>query len=180
MAIAAWLVWRAPAAPAHRRWALGLFVVQLAANALWSWLFFAWQKGGWAFAEVLVFSNPDGRAFNLDCKTTRRSMTPGEESFAHHIDQLTHQIYPAYYKSAVIEALYAYTQFCIHNPQVRFGEPVVFLEILELAAERYMRERKSPVHGRGIESDLAIFLEQSPHIVNLYVTLIFAEITQPY
>ena len=30
-------------------------VVQLAANALWSWLFFAWQKGGWAFAEVLVF-----------------------------------------------------------------------------------------------------------------------------
>ena len=55
MAIAAWLVWRAPAEPAARRWALGLFVVQLAANALWSWLFFAWQKGGWAFAEVLVF-----------------------------------------------------------------------------------------------------------------------------
>ena len=55
MGIAAWLVWRAPAQPAARRAALGLFVVQLAANALWSWLFFAWQKGGWAFAEVLVF-----------------------------------------------------------------------------------------------------------------------------
>jgi tryptophan-rich sensory protein len=55
MAMAAWLVWRAPAQPAARRWALGLFVVQLAANAFWSWLFFAWQKGGWAFAEVLVF-----------------------------------------------------------------------------------------------------------------------------
>lgn len=55
MAIAAWLVWRAPAEPSDRRRALGLFVVQLAANALWSWLFFAWQKGGWAFAEVLVF-----------------------------------------------------------------------------------------------------------------------------
>jgi tryptophan-rich sensory protein len=54
MAIAAWLVWRAPAAPATRRWALGLFVVQLVANALWSWLFFAWQQGAWAFAEVIV------------------------------------------------------------------------------------------------------------------------------
>lgn len=55
MAFAAWLVWRAPADPSARRWALALFVVQLVANALWSWLFFAWQQGGWAFAEVLVF-----------------------------------------------------------------------------------------------------------------------------
>jgi tryptophan-rich sensory protein len=54
MAIAAWLVWRVPAAPATRRWALGLFVVQLVANALWSWLFFAWQQGAWAFTEVIV------------------------------------------------------------------------------------------------------------------------------
>lgn len=55
MAVAAWLVWRADAEPSARRWALTLFVVQLAANALWSWLFFAWQLGGWAFAEVIVF-----------------------------------------------------------------------------------------------------------------------------
>ena len=55
MAFAAWMVWRAPAEPSARRWALGLFVVQLAANALWSWLFFGLQKGGWAFAEVVVF-----------------------------------------------------------------------------------------------------------------------------
>jgi translocator protein len=56
MAVAAWLVWRADdAKPAARRRALTLFVVQLVANALWSWLFFAWQLGGWAFAEVIVF-----------------------------------------------------------------------------------------------------------------------------
>lgn len=55
MAVAAWLVWRAAVPPPDRRRALGLFVVQLVANALWSWLFFAWQKGGWAFAEVIVF-----------------------------------------------------------------------------------------------------------------------------
>lgn len=132
------------------------------------------------FAEYLVFGNANGHQFTLDCKTVRRSMTAGEESFAHHIDQLTHQLYPAFYKSAVVEALYAYTQFCINNPQVRFSEPVVFLRVLEMAAERYVRERKSPIHHHGVETDLAIFLEQSPHILNLYVTLVFAEITQPY
>lgn len=53
MAVAAWLVWRS--APwAETRVALGLFLLQLAVNALWSWLFFAWQLGGVAFAEVLV------------------------------------------------------------------------------------------------------------------------------
>jgi tryptophan-rich sensory protein len=31
-----------------------LFIAQLAANALWSWLFFAWRQGGFALADVLV------------------------------------------------------------------------------------------------------------------------------
>lgn len=53
MAVAAWLVWRA-APLAQTRVALALFLAQLAVNALWSWLFFAWQLGGWAFAEVLL------------------------------------------------------------------------------------------------------------------------------
>lgn len=53
MAVAAWLVWREGGFRAHAR-ALTLFLVQLAANALWSWLFFAWHRGGTAFAEVLV------------------------------------------------------------------------------------------------------------------------------
>ena len=53
MGIAAWLVWRTAPLQATRG-ALGLFLVQLAVNALWSWLFFAWQLGGWAFAEVLL------------------------------------------------------------------------------------------------------------------------------
>ena len=54
MAVAAWLVWRVPQSSRSRSVALGLFVVQLAANALWSWLFFAWRLGGAAFAEVLL------------------------------------------------------------------------------------------------------------------------------
>jgi tryptophan-rich sensory protein len=51
MGIAAWLVWRSPR-PA--RMALALFVVQLAVNALWSWLFFAWHRGALAAVEVLI------------------------------------------------------------------------------------------------------------------------------
>lgn len=53
MGVAAWLVWR------ERGWSrargpLGLFVVQLALNTVWSWLFFKWHQGGVAFADILV------------------------------------------------------------------------------------------------------------------------------
>ncbi len=53
MGVAAWLVWR-EAWTSVRRDALRLFLVQLALNALWSWLFFAWHQGRWAFVEILV------------------------------------------------------------------------------------------------------------------------------
>lgn len=53
MGIAAWLVWRAHGFRAARL-ALLLFVVQLAANALWTWLFFRWRLGAAAFVEILL------------------------------------------------------------------------------------------------------------------------------
>ncbi len=53
MAIAAWQVWRVRGFSTAPR-TLGLYLVQLAANALWSWLFFGWHLGAAAFAEVLV------------------------------------------------------------------------------------------------------------------------------
>lgn len=53
MGISAWLVWRARGF-AGARSALLVFIVQLAANALWTWLFFVWRQGGLAFAEILV------------------------------------------------------------------------------------------------------------------------------
>ncbi|HEU0076865.1 MAG TPA: TspO/MBR family protein [Longimicrobiaceae bacterium] len=52
-AVAAWLVWRARGFRGART-ALGLFLAQLAANALWTWLFFAWRQGALAFGEILV------------------------------------------------------------------------------------------------------------------------------
>ena len=53
MAVAAWLAWR------RHGWrgasaALTLFVVQLGANALWSWLYFAWHRGALACADIAV------------------------------------------------------------------------------------------------------------------------------
>jgi translocator protein len=53
MGVAAWLVWRSHGFKA-RRTGLVLFLLQLAANALWTWLFFAWHQGAGAFAEILI------------------------------------------------------------------------------------------------------------------------------
>lgn len=53
MGVAVWLVWRRHGF-AGARVALGLFVAHLFVNALWSWLFFAWQMGGAALADVLL------------------------------------------------------------------------------------------------------------------------------
>ena len=53
MAVAAWLVWR-DGGFRRRGLALTLFLVQLAVNALWTWLFFVWRLGALAFGEILL------------------------------------------------------------------------------------------------------------------------------
>ena len=53
MGVAAWLVWRDHGFRGAGA-ALKLYFAQLLANALWSWLFFAWRQGAFAFAEVVV------------------------------------------------------------------------------------------------------------------------------
>jgi tryptophan-rich sensory protein len=55
MGIAAWLVWR-ERGWAGARAALLLFAAQLACNALWTWLFFTWRRGGLALAEIVVLA----------------------------------------------------------------------------------------------------------------------------
>ena len=53
MGVAAWLVWRMGGFRAARI-ALSIFLVQLASNALWSWLFFGWHLGALAFADIVL------------------------------------------------------------------------------------------------------------------------------
>src|SRR3954468_17136779 len=54
MALAVWLVGRDARNPRALQLAPCLFIAQLAANALWSWLFFAWHRGGFAFADIVL------------------------------------------------------------------------------------------------------------------------------
>jgi translocator protein len=53
MGIAAWWTWRAGGFAAARN-ALGLYLAQLALNAMWSWVFFVWQLGALAFLNIFV------------------------------------------------------------------------------------------------------------------------------
>lgn len=53
MGIAAWLVWRVGGFRVART-ALAMFLVQLALNALWSWLFFRWKLGMPALVEIVL------------------------------------------------------------------------------------------------------------------------------
>ena len=53
MGIAAWLVWRFGGFRANRL-ALTLFLLQLAFNVLWSWLFFAWHRADLALVDIVV------------------------------------------------------------------------------------------------------------------------------
>lgn len=53
MGISAWLAWRQRGF-LERRYALWLFLLQLALNALWSWLFFAWHQGQWAMLDIVL------------------------------------------------------------------------------------------------------------------------------
>jgi translocator protein len=54
MGISAWLVWRVRGFRGGAAAPLILFIVQLAVNALWTWLFFAWRQGALALADALL------------------------------------------------------------------------------------------------------------------------------
>lgn len=51
MGVAAWRVWRETGFRGHAA-PLWWFLAQLAANALWAWLFFGLRRAGWALADI--------------------------------------------------------------------------------------------------------------------------------
>jgi len=126
-----------------------------------------------AHAPMLEFGDSRNQESSLDCELVRSSMTPGEESFAQLIDRLTQPLHPAYYKSAVVEALYAYTQYCEQNSSSRFDEPIVFSQVLELAAHKFVQIQQ-PKKKR--ERDIDSLLEQSPAVLQRYVIKVLREL----
>jgi tryptophan-rich sensory protein len=54
MSVAAWLVWRKRGEGPLVSVAIGLFLLQLILNALWSWIFFGCHQIGWALIEIIV------------------------------------------------------------------------------------------------------------------------------
>jgi tryptophan-rich sensory protein len=54
--VSGWLYWRRHGL-GHNRLVMVLFGLQLAANALWSWLFFAWRLGGYAFVDIVLLAS---------------------------------------------------------------------------------------------------------------------------
>jgi translocator protein len=53
MGVAAWLVWKTSGWD-RARGALSLYLIQVALNAAWSWIFFGLQRPGLALAEIVV------------------------------------------------------------------------------------------------------------------------------
>jgi translocator protein len=53
MSIDAWMVWRAKGFSTARI-SLSIYIIQLALNALWTWLFFVWRLGKISFIEIII------------------------------------------------------------------------------------------------------------------------------
>lgn len=70
MALAAWLVWQ-HGGLFRQALPLGAYLVQLALNGLWSWIFFGWRAPGWAFAEILLLAAAIGVTMRLFARGSR-------------------------------------------------------------------------------------------------------------
>jgi phosphorylase kinase alpha/beta subunit len=123
-------------------------------------------------AKYIVFGGKELQDFTLDCELVRSSMTPGEASFAQLIDELTHHLHPAYYKSAVIESVYAFTHFCNQNRHVYFDGPVIIAHIVEAAAQKLVTDRNTL---GGETRHLDALLQESPFVLQQYVYKVIAD-----
>ncbi|UTF60600.1 glycoside hydrolase family 15 protein [Gilvimarinus sp. DA14] len=127
-----------------------------------------WQSLACAKTLVIGDSSSDGK---IDCELVRSSMTPGEESFAQLIDQLTQPLHPSYYKSAVVESLQAFTLYCQRHPSAYFEQPLVFSRLLEEAARQWADEsNQSPPSGRYLD----LLIQQSPAVLQNAVLTVLA------
>lgn len=115
----------------------------------------------------IIFGDVASAECMLDCELVSRSMTPGEESFAKLIDGYVQQVHPHYYRSAILETLYAYAQYCAVNKDADFGEYLNLGDVLEMAANLYVE--KTDQHLEEFSRNLDVFIEQSPYVVQQFL-----------
>lgn len=128
-----------------------------------------------AHASVLEFGDGFSSNYTIVCEDVISSMTAREVIFAQLIDGITLHLHPIYYKSLVIEALYAFAKYCELNPTAKFTDTINFAKILESAAENFIKEKKLE---NLQERDLDVFLRQSPAVVNRYLTATLSKLAK--
>lgn len=122
------------------------------------WLSLSHTKG-------IIFGDTINTTELLDSSIVRTSMTPMEESFARKLELLIQHLHPVYYKSAIIEALYAFTQYCKNTPECYF-EYIILGDLIEKSAKHYVSEVHSNAKN---ERSLDLFMAQPPEIMKQYV-----------
>ncbi|WP_426357920.1 glycoside hydrolase family 15 protein [Pseudocolwellia sp. HL-MZ19] len=119
--------------------------------------------------QTIIFGDNRNATEILDANRVRTSMTPKEESFAQTLDVLIQHLHPTYYKSAIVEVLYAFTQYCKTYPDSSF-EIIVLGEIIEEAAKRYVIDSNLDI---GQERSLDVLMAQPPEVLKKYVFSVF-------
>ncbi len=128
-----------------------------------------WQS--LSHAPYLIFGDVGSQECTLDSESTQSSMTPGEASFAGLIDRLTQHVHPPYYKSALVETLYSFTQYCQQHKEVKFEKAIDLGAVLEKAANIYVAENGKDVEG---SRDLDVLIDQSPFVLQQYLSMAFS------
>ena len=117
-------------------------------------------------ANWIAFGNEHAAETVLDCKRALSSMTPGEETFAVLIEEMLHHMHPAYYKSIVVEALVAFTEYCAEHPESYFEQMLNLGVLVDEAADLYVKEaRDITIEVGGDERALDYLLNESPQKV---------------
>ncbi len=108
----------------------------------------------------------------LDSERVRSSMTAGEESFAQLLDELIGYVHPPYYRTACAEVLLAVSHFCRENPEARFSQPLLLLNLFEKAAYRWADSLTSIAPDRVVDE----FLGLSPKGVQRWLAQVIEDL----
>ncbi|TPE54512.1 phosphorylase kinase [Maribrevibacterium harenarium] len=116
-------------------------------------------------AQRIVFGDSQSNT-TLDCSRTLKSMTPGEDTFALLIEQLTADIHPSWFKSLIFEGLFAFIQFCQqHKGKVVLEEVNLPVLVSKAAADHVQQRKIVEVEGAALDE----FAQLPPSRTNYYL-----------